>query len=98
MIERYIELLKTLSLTPRTLDLPQEKEVSLLQAGKLSPNDLRAALRRVDVLQYLHNPHHRKAPMIIQQQQQPHLNHPVNRYVRWRTQQILRTNNWRLKD
>ena len=90
MIDTYIELLKTLALNPRTAEHPKAEEVSLLRAGKMSQSDVKDALRRVDVLQFLHAPQNRKAPEITQQRMIPQRDHPVNRYVLWRTQQILR--------
>ena len=90
MIDAYIQLLKEIAANPRTAERPVAEEVSILQIGDLSHNDLKTALRRVDVLHYLHAPRFRKPPEIAQHRMVPLLDHPVNRYVLWRTQQVLR--------
>ncbi len=90
MIDSYIQQLKELALQPRTIERPQAEEISILRAGKLSQADLSDALRRVAVLQFLQAPQHRKAPEITRHRMLPQLDHPVNRYVLGRTQQVLR--------
>ena len=90
MLDEYIKILKALSQHPRMIDKPTAEDVSILQTGRLSPQDLRSAWQRADVQAYLYNGAG-TAPEITRHRMVPQTDHPVNRYVLWLSKQLLRS-------
>ena len=89
MIEEYLEQLQKVLLQPRTIEEPIAEECSLLQAGKLTSQDVKQALRNPSIQLYLQYPLG-APPQMVTHKLRATYNHPVNQYVLWLSMQIAR--------
>ena len=89
MIEEYLVLLQKVLLQPRTIEVPMETECSLIEAGKISSQDFKRALRNPTIQLYLQHPLG-QPPLISKHSLQATNNHPVNQYILWLSMQIAR--------
>ena len=89
MIEEYLKQLQKVLLQPRTIEEPIEEECSLIQAGKLSNQDFKRALRNPNIQLYLQYPLG-SPPQIATHKLRATYKHPVNQYILWLSMQIAR--------